>query len=159
MSSKNKRSIFNAKSILGYSIAIGTGLTIVVVSNHLQMIESVFIQRAILGAILLVGLVSGTKFWLAPFPQMEQGEIKLLAEEGKQGKIRYIIDDVFTRDFTGLVLVIFTFLLIRDYFRESSIVNNLGLYTAIILIFIFIRMRLAFSQWKEIEKAYKSLIK
>jgi hypothetical protein len=89
---------------------------------------------------------------------MERGEIKLLAEEGKQGKTRFIIDEVFSGSYKWFVLIIITFLLIRDYFCESAITNNLGLYIAIIFIFIFIRLRFAFSLWNKIEKAYKSLI-
>jgi len=155
---KNKKSIFKAKSILAYAIGIATILIIVVVSNQLQEIESVFVQNAILGAIFFLGYASAALLLIEPFPQLEEGEIKLLAEEGKQGKTRFIINDVFSKGFLWIALAIITFFLLRDYFRESSLINNLGWYAALILLFIFVRLRLALSYWKEIEKAYKSLI-
>jgi hypothetical protein len=160
MASKRNKNVFKTRSIIGFLIGLVTALVIIVVSNHyLQGIESVFVQRVILGGILFIGYASAACLLVSPFPQMERGELKLLAEEGKQGKVRFIIDEVFSGNFKWYVLAIITFLLIRDYFRETSMLNNLGLYSAIILIFVFVRLRFAFSYWNEIEKAYKSLIK
>lgn len=75
MSSENKKNIFKAKSILAYLIAIITVFVIVVVSNYVQIIESVFIQRAILGVILFIGYASAACLLITPYPPMERGEI------------------------------------------------------------------------------------
>jgi hypothetical protein len=149
--------MFKLNSILGYLVIILTVILILWVDNHYEWFNSVFLQRSLIGLIYFIGLIIGGLCFI-PQNTIPQNEKKLWQEIRKQGKTRFILNEIFEAGYHWLIVLgLVGLLLARDYFREDSFINNLGLYAPIPLIMLFVRYYTATKMWKESERLIKSV--
>lgn len=145
-------------SILAYVVSAFTGVVIFWVNTQLPDGLSPLVSRSILGFVLLIGAAIAIMLF-APETIHPLGESDMLAWEAYrgQGKSKHVMNRAVRGFMAGFAIVLF--FLFRDYFRESSLENNLGLYAVVVLLFIFALSYPAAKQWNAHEKEYKAFIK
>ena len=123
------------KSIFGYAILIGSILILFWVTPILD-VANVAVRRSIIGGILFIGLI-GALYFNVPRPLLpdDRSEIEAWEELIAGGQPKFLLNFVFSGFKWFIPLLVF--FLIRDYFRETSMVNNLGIYGAIGLAWMF----------------------
>lgn len=141
-------------SIFGYAILIGAVLLLSWVAPRLD-IPNVAVRRSVLGGILFVGLMAAIYFNASqPSSPTNRQEIEAWGPLIESGRANFLLGYVFSgvRWFIPVLVIG----LIHDYFRESSLIDNVGIYAAIgsawALTFYLSGVRL----WNAAEAAYRS---
>lgn len=142
------------KSILGYAILIGAVLLIFWVTQRID-VPNVALRRTMLSSILLIGLICALYF-NAPrrLPAIDKDEIEAWEPLINRGQTKFLFDFVFS-GFKWFVPVL-VIGLICDSFYETSMVNNLGIYGAIGLAWLFNFYLSGVRFWRAAEIAYRS---
>jgi hypothetical protein len=141
-------------SIVGYAILIGSVLFMFWVTPRLD-IPNVPARRSVMGGILLVGLIGVLYFNSSP-PEhpTDKHEIEAWVSASERGRTNFLFGYVLSGFKWFIPVLVIGF--IHDYFRESSVLNNLGIYAAIGLAWIFNFYLSGVSLWDVAETAYQS---
>jgi hypothetical protein len=144
-------------SILAYVVSVSTGVLVFWVNTQLPDDLSPLVSRSILGLVLLIGAAIAIMLF-APetIHPLAESDMDVWGVYRSRGKSSHLMNRAVRGFIAGLALV--SFLLFRDYFRESPLLNNLGLYAVMVLLFIFALSYPAAKQWDAHEKEYEAFI-
>jgi hypothetical protein len=146
--------MFRLRSIFGYAILIGAVLLVFWASQHLD-IPNVAVRRSLLGGILLVGLIAVLYFSAShPSPPTDRHEIEAWGPTIESGRSNFLLRYVFS-GFKWFIPVL-VIGLIHDYLHETSMIDNIGIYAAIALAWIFNFYLSGLRLWDVAETVYRA---
>jgi hypothetical protein len=146
--------MFRLRSIFGYAILIGAVLLVFWLSQHLD-IPNVAVRRSLLGGILLVGLIAVLYFSAShPSPPTDRHEIEAWGPTIESGRSNFLLRYVFS-GFKWFIPVL-VIGLIHDYLHETSMIDNIGIYAAIALAWIFNFYLSGLRLWDVAETVYRA---
>ena len=142
------------KSIVGYVILFGAVFFMLWVTPRLE-IRNVLARRSAMGGILLIGLIGSIYLSTTP-PEhpTDKDEIEAWAPSSQLGRTKFLFGYVLSGLKWFIPVLVIGF--IHDYFRETSVLNNVGIYAAIGLAISFTFYLSGIRLWNVAEAAYRS---